>query len=103
MPATLATRYFPVNSKSLIGPLIADCYALSVDSKTIRRNNLRQLFGQYGSQKAFAEAAGLDPGHVSQMNTGHRAVGDKIARHSEELITSFVEIDGYLYWLFSSK
>lgn len=79
----ISTRYFPVNSKSLIGPLIADCYALSVDSKTIRRNNLRQLFGQYGSQKAFAEAAGLDPGHVSQMNTGHRAVGDKIARHIE--------------------
>lgn len=57
-----------------------------MDTKTIRRNNLRLLRDQYDSQKAFAEAVRMDPGHVSQINTGHRQMGDKVARDIETVL-----------------
>lgn len=59
-------------------------YAHRMDIKTIRRNNLRALIQQHGTQKKLADAAALSVAHVSHMNTGHRAVGDKIARHIEQ-------------------
>lgn len=55
-----------------------------MDIKTIRRNNLRALISRYGTQKRLADAASLSVAHVSHMNTGHRAVGDKIARQIEQ-------------------
>jgi len=50
----------------------------------IRKRKLSNLIREYGTQKAFAEAAGLDVGHVSQMMTGRRSIGERVARKIEK-------------------
>lgn len=84
MERNLATRYCAVNSKLFIGRPIATSYSIRMDIKTIRHANLQLLIDRYGSQKRLAEAADLDPGHLSQLHTGHRKIGDKVARDIEE-------------------
>lgn len=84
MAETLAPCYCIVNSPLLVPTPTATRYAPRMDIKTIRRNNLRALIARHGSQKQLADDAGLSVAHVSHMNTGHRAVGDKIARQVEQ-------------------
>jgi len=52
--------------------------------REIRRDNLNQLLTGYESQKDFAEAVGLSPGHVSQMVNGTRDMGEQVARRIEK-------------------
>jgi DNA-binding transcriptional regulator YdaS (Cro superfamily) len=64
---------------------IANCYdPLMVNIRTIRKSNLLAQIERFGSQRAFAEQAGLAPAHVSQMVTERRNMGDEVARRIEK-------------------
>ena len=49
-----------------------------------RVNNLRRLIAEYGSQAKLADAVGCTPSVISQLVTGHREIGEKLARKIEE-------------------
>lgn len=53
-----------------------------MDNKLIRQTNLRALLKDFTSDKAFANAVGMDPAHVSQIKHG-KNMGDAIARKIE--------------------
>lgn len=68
-----------------------DRYPARVDVKETRKINLIRLIERTygtrrGAQREFAEAAGLAPGHVSQMVNGTRNIGDSVARRVERAI-----------------
>ncbi len=54
-----------------------------VTIRTIRKENLLAQIARFGSQRAFAQRAGLAPAHVSQMVTERRNMGDEVARRIE--------------------
>ena len=56
------------------------------DIREIRRYHLRRLLAGYSTQRKFAEATGLASAHISQMVTGHREMGDSVARRIEEAL-----------------
>lgn len=55
-----------------------------VNIRTIRKDNLLVQIARFGTQRAFAEQAGLAPAHVSQMVTDRRQMGDEVARRIEK-------------------
>jgi plasmid maintenance system antidote protein VapI len=55
-----------------------------INIRTIRKSNLLAQIDRFGSQRAFAEQAGLAPAHVSQMVTDRRNMGDEVARRIEK-------------------
>ena len=57
---------------------------MSNTAKTIRRNNLRLLVEQAGSQRKLADICNLAPAHVSQIITRARTMGDEVARRIEQ-------------------
>lgn len=64
---------------------IANCYhRRMVNIRTIRKSNLLTQIDRFGSQRAFADQAGLAPAHVSQMVTDRRNMGDEVARRIEK-------------------
>ncbi|MEW8506848.1 MAG: hypothetical protein AB2598_09065 [Candidatus Thiodiazotropha sp.] len=64
-----------------------------VNIRTIRKANLLAQIARFGSQRAFAEEAGLVPAHVSQMVTERRNMGDEVARRIEKNLDL---ADGYM-------
>lgn len=52
--------------------------------KTIRRANLIALLDKHDRDVDFAELGGIAPGHLSQMKTGVRQVGDEVAARIEQ-------------------
>jgi hypothetical protein len=54
-----------------------------MDITEIRRANLARLVNQAGTQRKLAEQTDSDALHVSQMMTGRRNMGDKVARRIE--------------------
>ncbi len=52
--------------------------------KAIRRANLVALLEQHDRDVDFAELCGLAPGHLSQMKTSKREVGDEVAARIEQ-------------------
>jgi len=54
-----------------------------MDSKAIRRRNLKALIKRFRTQRALADKAALSVAHVSQLNTGNREMGDPVARRIE--------------------
>ncbi len=52
-------------------------------AQDIRRDNIRALVSEYGTQRALAEAAGLVPAYVSQLINGYREMGETVARRIE--------------------
>ncbi|MBT2972157.1 MAG: hypothetical protein B6D72_05045 [gamma proteobacterium symbiont of Ctena orbiculata] len=64
-----------------------------VNIRTIRKANLLAQIARFGSQRAFAEEAGLVPAHVSQMVTERRNMGDEVARRIEKNLNL---ADGYM-------
>ncbi|MEW8070667.1 MAG: hypothetical protein AB2826_09585 [Candidatus Thiodiazotropha sp.] len=64
-----------------------------VNIRTIRKSNLLAQIDRFGSQRAFAERAGLAPAHVSQMVTDRRNMGDEVARRIERNLDL---ADGYM-------
>ncbi|PVV05564.1 MAG: hypothetical protein B6D77_19125 [gamma proteobacterium symbiont of Ctena orbiculata] len=54
-----------------------------VTIRAIRKENLLAQIARFGSQRAFAEKAGLAPAHVSQMVTDRRNMGEDVARRIE--------------------
>lgn len=63
--------------------LDSNCYATDMDIGEIRRANLNRLVAKLGGQKELAEMLGVTTGYISQMQTGHRAIGEKTARKIE--------------------
>jgi transcriptional regulator with XRE-family HTH domain len=61
------------------------CYAAGVISDT-RLRNLRRLIAQYDRQRLFADAAEMNPSHLSQIVTGRRGLGENLARRIEETL-----------------
>jgi plasmid maintenance system antidote protein VapI len=57
---------------------------MMINIRTIRKSNLLAQIDRFGSQRAFAEQAGLAPAHVSQMVTDRRNMGDEVARRIEK-------------------
>jgi plasmid maintenance system antidote protein VapI len=64
-----------------------------VNIRTIRKKNLLAQIARRGSQRAFAEKAGLAPAHVSQLATERRNMGDEVARRIERNLDL---ADGYM-------
>jgi plasmid maintenance system antidote protein VapI len=64
-----------------------------VNIRTIRKDNLLAQIARFGTQRAFAEEAGLAPAHVSQMVTERRQMGDEVARRIEKNLNL---TDGYM-------
>ncbi|MGH8562739.1 MAG: helix-turn-helix domain-containing protein [Gammaproteobacteria bacterium] len=52
----------------------------------IRVQNLRRLISEYGQQRLLADAAGMNPSHLSQILTGRRGLGENLARRIEETL-----------------
>ncbi len=74
---------------------IANCYcyshnAIAGDSKLIvqdvRRENLAALVDQFDGQGALAHKVSTAPNYISQIVTGKRALGNKLARKIEKAI-----------------
>lgn len=64
-----------------------------VNIRTIRKENLLAQIARFGTQRAFAEQAGLATAHVSQMVTNRRQMGDEVARRIEKKLNL---TDGYM-------
>ncbi|WP_316365545.1 helix-turn-helix transcriptional regulator [Candidatus Thiodiazotropha sp. CDECU1] len=64
-----------------------------VNIRTIRKENLLAQIARFGSQRAFADKAGLAPAHVSQLVTDRRNMGDEVARRIEKNLNL---TDGYM-------
>jgi transcriptional regulator with XRE-family HTH domain len=52
----------------------------------IRLGNLRLLISKYGGQRRLADAAEMNPSHLSQIVTGRRGLGETLARRIEETL-----------------
>jgi transcriptional regulator with XRE-family HTH domain len=50
----------------------------------IRQINFQKVVNSYPSQEAIADVLGVTPGYISQLITGHRAMGEKTARKFEK-------------------
>jgi transcriptional regulator with XRE-family HTH domain len=50
----------------------------------IRQINFQKAVNSYPSQEAIADILGVTPGYISQLITGHRAMGEKTARKFEK-------------------
>ena len=48
-----------------------------------RVKNLIKLINEYGTQAKLAEVTGFDASFISQLKTGHRPMGEKVARSIE--------------------
>lgn len=85
MDSKIADSYNIVNSsKSIVGD-IAGCYISNMKNiYEIRKANLTALLSQSVNQRAFAEMIETSPAYVSQMNTGHRKIGNDLARRIEK-------------------
>jgi len=77
--------------KQLLIVILSSCYILaeifnvkSKMSQEIRVRNLRKLISEFGSQAKLADAVGCTPSVISQLITGHRDLGEKLARKIEE-------------------
>jgi len=77
--------------KQLLIVILSSCYILaeifnvkSKMSQEIRVRNLRKLISEFGSQAKLADAVGCTPSVISQLITGHRDIGEKLARKIEE-------------------
>lgn len=85
----------PPGSETVIYPLVASCYAGSMDAKSIRRANLGHLIAQHGSAAEFARKADISAKYVYQIMTGFRGpkdlgprqVGDRMARAIERALS----------------
>jgi hypothetical protein len=55
-----------------------------MDIYEIRRVNFLKLLEKSHSDREFADATASTPSHVSQMKTGHRPIGDQVARRIED-------------------
>lgn len=64
-----------------------------INIKTIRKANLLEQIARFNSQREFSDLAGLAPAHVSQMVTGKRNMGNRVARRIE---ASFDLPGGYM-------
>ncbi|MDA9090776.1 helix-turn-helix domain-containing protein [Porticoccaceae bacterium] len=53
-------------------------------TQNIRVQNLRELIAEFGSQAKLADAVGCTASVISQLVTGHRDVGEKLARKIEK-------------------
>lgn len=51
----------------------------------IRQHNLTLIAGRYPSQRVLADLLGYSPGYLNQLITGHRSIGEKVARKIEVL------------------
>lgn len=54
-----------------------------MDVRDARKANFSALLASYERDVEFARATGIDPAYVSQIKSGERQVGDKIARRIE--------------------
>lgn len=54
-----------------------------MDIKGIRRENLRRLRKKDENQREQADRLGISPAYLSQIMTGHRDLGEKVAREIE--------------------
>lgn len=88
MDSKIASCYPNVNSKLRIASSIANCYDSDMNVKQIRVLNLKRFIKEKADEKQakFSELYGLNKGHVSQMVTGHRDMGDKVARKIESAL-----------------
>lgn len=87
MPIDIANAKALCNSICLCQDALAGASVARMSPIAItRRNNLRILEQQYGSQAALAEAVDVSPGYVNQMLSGHRPIGEKSARRMEEAL-----------------
>ena len=59
----------------------------------IRRARLRELASRYASQAAFARASWQSDAYISQILTGNRNMGEKVARKIERVLQL---ADGFL-------
>lgn len=69
---------------------------MDIQLATIRRENLRRLLNQYGTQKELAKVSGLVPAHISQIMGSKRNVGDGAAKRIEqklELAAGWMDLD----------
>lgn len=59
-----------------------------MDIKSVRRDSLQRLVDARaaGNKAEFGRKYGIDPTYISQLLTGHRAMGEKAARKLEGLI-----------------
>jgi transcriptional regulator with XRE-family HTH domain len=55
-----------------------------MDTFDIRRENLRRLIEKLGGAVQLAEEIGKSPSFVSHLKTGHRSIGEKVARQIEQ-------------------
>ena len=46
-------------------------------------SNLLKLIDEYGTQAKLADVIGFDASFISQLKTGHRPMGEKVARSIE--------------------
>ena len=49
----------------------------------VRLLNLRKLIAEFGSQAKLADTVGITASVISQLVTGHRDIGEKLARKIE--------------------
>jgi SOS-response transcriptional repressor LexA len=85
MESKIANGYFNVNSTKNIVEDIADCYISDMKNiDEIRKANFTALLSQSVSLRVFAETIETSPAYVSQLNTGHRKIGNNLARRIEK-------------------
>ncbi len=86
IPPRLAPCYYDGKSSLYVADSVAHCYPKFMDVRQARKTNLSALMGRYRSDRAFAEAVGIAPAHVSQMKHGRRQLGDEVARRIESAL-----------------
>lgn len=84
MENKLAGCYSKSNSNPCIVPTRARCYVSGMDVKQTRDRNFNTLLKLYKNNRVFADTVGLASGHVSQIKTRVRNVGDEVARRIEQ-------------------
>lgn len=57
-----------------------------MDVREIRKNRLITLIHEYKTQRALADAIGRPPSLISQIATGHRGMGEDLAREIEQQV-----------------
>lgn len=82
----LAYCYSSINSILHIPPKSNLLCNSVMDIKQIRKLHLCKAVDAYGTIKALADATGADASHLSQLNSGHRNIGDKFARKMEDAL-----------------
>jgi transcriptional regulator with XRE-family HTH domain len=56
---------------------------MNTDAET-RRKNLLKIAGAYNKQHELADAIGFTAGYASHLLTGHKSIGEKVARKIED-------------------